>query len=218
MTPESSARISLRRAAAAGLLSLVLALSAWGVTPRDEDAGEPAPKPAHGALSSVSAMKKAPPPAPANATPAAAAVSADGYQTIGFDLLAGFPFDTPQATATPDSAPVTKTPAFEPMAQVPDAVKKLDDQKVIVSGFMLPTKIEQGRATEFLLLNSPMMCCFGATPATNAWIVVKIPGGVAPVQDVVLPFRGRLHVRPQWDNGWLSSIYQLDAEGLATKS
>ena len=100
------------------------------------------------------------------------------------------------------------------MSQVPESVKKLDGAKVVITGFMLPTKIEKGLATEFLLLNSPMMCCFGVTPATNAWVTVKMPKGVPPIQDTPLPFGGRLHVRAQWDDGWLSSIYQLDGEGL----
>lgn len=174
-------------------------------TSPDDDAP---PRPAHGALSSVTAGERSQrPPAPKPTAKPAARADSD-YLTVGFDQLAGFPFVTPPIQTDAPAA----APKADLMRQVPDAVKKLDGQKVVLTGFMLPTKIEQGLATEFMLLNSPMLCCFGVTPSTNAWVVVKMPKGAPPVQDVPLSFSGRLHVQEQWDNGWLSSIYQLDAE------
>lgn len=141
----------------------------------------------------------------------AAPKGSDAYVTVGFDQLAGFPFTSPpvQPANAADPAPLPDV-----MKQVPDRVKQLDGKMVILSGFMLPVKIERGLATEFLLLNTPLMCCFGITPSTNAWVIVKMPKGVKAEQDVPMSFRGRLHVRPQWDNGYLASIYQLDGEGV----
>ena len=190
------------------------ALAAFVVAPlmRAEPPDDaPPPRPPHGALSSVAASRTAKPPAPAPAKPMALEAT-DGYVTVGFDQLAGFPFASPALQSA--DAPAT-APKPEVMMQVPASVKKLDDQKVVISGFMLPTKIEKGLATEFLLLNSPLMCCFGVTPSTNAWVVVKMPQGVPPIQDVPTPFCGRLHVRAQWEDGWLASIYQLDGEDPA---
>ncbi len=148
-----------------------------------------------------------PPPKPATSKPPGPDADSD-YTFVGFDQLAGYPFNAPErdAKAPPGSPPP------DVMAQIPDSIKKMDGKRVAVTGFMLPTKIEKGLATEFLLLNSPLMCCFGVTPATNAWVVVKFPKGVAATQDVLLSFRGRLHVRPEWENGWLASVYQLDGE------
>jgi hypothetical protein len=134
--------------------------------------------------------------------------AADGYVAVGFDQLAGFPF------VVPPVQPPAATPAELPdvMQQVPASVKKLDGQKVELAGFMLPVKMERGLATEFLLLNTPLMCCFGITPPTNAWVIVKMPKGAKAQQDVPVVFRGRLRVRAQWESGYLASIYQLDGE------
>ena len=151
------------------------------------NAANPAPedgpsRPPHGALSSVTARNRVPtPPASVPAVPPIPREVIEGYVSVGFDQLAGFPFIAPPIQTAGASAPAAKP---EVMAQVPASVKKLDDQKVIITGFMMPVKIEKGLATEFMLLNSPLLCCFGVTPSTNAWIVVKMPRGVPPIQDV----------------------------------
>jgi hypothetical protein len=134
------------------------------------------------------------------------------YEPVGFDQLATFPFKPPPIL---DAKASTEAASAEVMKQVPENIRQLEGRKVTITGFMLPVKMERGRATEFLLLNTPLMCCFGVTPPTNAWVIVKMPKGAPAQQDVPLPFRGRLHVRPQWDNGYLASIYQLDGEAPA---
>ena len=123
---------------------------------------------------------------------------------VGFDRLAGFPFTIPTPPAT----------ANQVLRQIPDDLRALDGKTVVVTGFMLPVRVEAGITTEFLLMSSSQLCCFGVTPAMNAWIAVKMPKGTPAKQDVPLSFRGRLRVAPQWDDGWLSSIYQLEAEAL----
>lgn len=123
---------------------------------------------------------------------------------IGFERLAGFPFTIPTPPATADRV----------LRQIPADIRALDGKTVVVTGFMLPVKVEAGVTTEFLLMASSQLCCFGITPAMNAWVTVTMPKGTLAKQDVPLSFRGRLRVAPHWDNGWLSSIYQLEAEAL----
>lgn len=190
------------------LLSCLAATAAFGAY---SDNAQPARRPSRvppGALSGV---------APEQDTPAAAISAPVGqisrkaisdYITVGFDQLAGFSFKTPELQPTG-----TGTPSPDVLAQVPAGVRDLDGRKVIITGFMLPLKIEKGVTTEFLLLNSQQMCCFGVALAPNAWIEVKMPRGVPAVQDVPTAFCGRLHVKANWENGWLSSIYQLEGEG-----
>jgi len=211
-TPSPRPRAALRRRLAAALLAATLAAAVpCAALPLGDDAPEAAPQ--HGAVSNVTRNappKPAPAPAPAHvATPPAAT---GDYAFVGFDRLAAFPFDAPEVDAS-------VKPGAEPTAavlqQIPAAIRELDGRLVTVTGFMLPTKIEQGLTTEFLLLNSPLMCCFGVTPPTNAWIVVRMPKGVPPRQDTPLSFRGRLHVHAQWDGGWLTSVYQLDGDTAA---
>ena len=106
------------------------------------------------------------------------------------------------------------------LTQVPASIRRLDGKKVVLTGFMLPTKLEGGFATDFFFLSSSQLCCFGVAPALNEWIAVKMKKeGLPPVQDVPVYLAGRLRVRAQWTDGFLTSIYELEGDGLLkTKS
>jgi hypothetical protein len=132
-----------------------------------------------------------------------------GYAKIGFSQLAAFPFAAPETPL----APGAKVP--DVLAQVPAAVRKLDGEKVLLTGFMLPTKLTDGFATEFLFLSSSQLCCFGTQPALNDWIAVTMRAeGLPPVQDVPMALAGRLRVRPQWTDGVLTALYTMEGHGL----
>jgi hypothetical protein len=135
----------------------------------------------------------------------------NGYAPAGFELLAAFPFNPPEPD--PDAKPGTPPPSAA--KQIPPAVKALDGRKVIVRGYMLPTKMEKGLVTEFLLMNSAAACCYGATPRINEFIVVKmVKGGVKSLMDVSVEFHGTLSVKEVFEEGFLSHIYALDAEKM----
>jgi hypothetical protein len=38
--------------------------------------------------------------------------------------------------------------------------------------------------------------------------------GIPPVQDVPMTLAGRLRVRAQWNDGFLSTLYELEGDGL----
>ena len=137
-----------------------------------------------------------------------------GYTEIAFSQLAGFSF-----TAPTEALPAgTLVPDL--LAQVPASVRRLDGKKVVLTGFMLPTKMENGFATEFLFLSSSQLCCYGTTPAANEWMLVKMKKeGLPAVQDVPMTLAGRLRVQPRWTDGFLTSLYELEGDGLLkTKS
>ena len=95
------------------------------------------------------------------------------------------------------------------------AVRELDDQRVAITGFMLPTKFKNGRVTEFLLMKDQSGCCFGAMPRINEWIIVKMMNdGVPPLMDMPLTFVGKLKVGEVFEEGYLAGIYQLEGEKL----
>jgi hypothetical protein len=146
----------------------------------------------------------APPAAAATTMPAGAPELVDGYLKVGFDRLGAFPFVGDCSTV---SASATE-------AQIPAAIKKLSGQKVIVTGFMLPVKMGSNDelATEFLLLKSQLLCCYGIAPQANEWVLVEMPKGVKPQMDVPISFRGTLHVGAMFENGYLTGIYSLDGE------
>lgn len=136
----------------------------------------------------------------------------NGYVKLGFDRLSGYTFKVPPFDPTVD--PKATPPTGE--EQIPDWLKKLNGRKAVVTGFMLPLKMKDNLVVEFLLLSDPMMCCYGAVPEMNQWIVVKMKGsGVRPIQDVPISFYGEIKVGAMFENGYMTGIYALDGERMA---
>jgi hypothetical protein len=132
-----------------------------------------------------------------------------GYLKLGFDRLSGYKF------VAPDYDPVANPKAQPPTGeeQIPPVVKSWTGRKAVVTGFMLPTKLENGKAVEFLLMANQMACCYGAVPNMNDWIIVKSPKGVPVTQDIPISFRGTFIVSAMFESGYMTGIYELDAEG-----
>ncbi len=60
---------------------------------------------------------------------------------------------------------------------------------------MLPTRVDKGMVTEFLLLRNQMGCCYGMAPGLCEWIEVHTSGkGVKPLVDDLVTVYGTLHV------------------------
>jgi hypothetical protein len=137
--------------------------------------------------------------------------NADGYETVGFDRLASYTFTPPEAdAATPNAPPPSGA------NQIPDRIKALDQQKVAVTGFMLPVKMDGGLVKEFLLVKDPMMCCYGVMPKLNEWVVVKMVGkGVKALMDIPITFEGKLRVGEMYENGYLTGVYLLEGDKMA---
>lgn len=131
------------------------------------------------------------------------------YEPVGFDRLAAFKF------VPPPPGPEGVPPATGE-EQIPADIRALDGRKLQVTGYMLPVRLEKGRATEFLLVKDPAMCCYGVVPEMNEWIVVKMrDGGVPPVMDVPVSFYGEFRVGAKFENGYMTGIYELAGEGMA---
>jgi hypothetical protein len=148
--------------------------------------------------------------ASAGSAPALPAPEVDGgYLKLGFDLLSSFKFIAPEydPLANPKAPPPTGA------EQIPAVVKGWSGKKAIVTGFMLPTKLEGGKAIEFLLMANQMACCYGTVPNMNDWVIVKTPKGVPITQDVPISFRGTFKVNPTFESGYMTGIYELAAEG-----
>jgi len=135
----------------------------------------------------------------------------NGYLHVGFDRLASFQvFVLNQVTD-----PVRLTSVQRLNRPIPDFIKSLDNRKIALQGFMLPLKLENARATEFLIMKNRSMCCFGLPLRINEWVHVRMKGdGVKSIMDVPLTVYGTLHVGEIDKNGRISSIYQLDGEKM----
>lgn len=132
-----------------------------------------------------------------------------GYSHLSFTQLAGFKFRPP-----PQPVPAG-SPTPDVLAQVPAAIRRYDGRKVVLTGYLLPLRLEQGLAVEFFFLSSPTLCCYGTVPEVNEWMLVRMRGeGLPPVQDVPVFLAGRLAVKPRWEEGYLHGIYELEGHGL----
>lgn len=172
-------------------------------------ANAPSPAPMQKRASSATAGDDAAPAVLFKAAPPARKDEA-GYARIDFALLAGFAF-TPQPP-TPVAVPAAPD-------RLPAAVCALDGRPVCIHGFMLPLKMENGLAKEFLILRNTLACCFGVMPAPNEWVVVRMKGpGAVPLQDQPLKFYGTLHVGETYEDGQFSGLYQMDGEKVAADS
>jgi hypothetical protein len=132
-----------------------------------------------------------------------------GYAKVHFSQLAGFKYGPPpQPVAAGEEPP-------DALAPVPAVIRRLDGAKVVLSGFMLPLKLEDGLATEFFLLSNSSLCCYGIMPELNEWMHVRMRGeGLPPVQDVPVFLAGQLRVKARWEGGYLTGIYELEGHGL----
>ena len=132
-----------------------------------------------------------------------------GYLKLGFDRLSSYKFVAPEydPVANPKATPPTGE------EQIPPAVKGWSGKKALVTGFMLPTKLDGGKAVEFLLMANQMACCYGTVPNMNDWVIVRIPKGVPIIQDVPISFKGMFKVSATFESGYMTGIYELEAEG-----
>ncbi|HWC61325.1 MAG TPA: DUF3299 domain-containing protein [Verrucomicrobiae bacterium] len=137
---------------------------------------------------------------------------ADGT-LIGFDKLAGFPF-----TVSDDLLSTTNQIASadeKVNAMIPADIRALDHRKLSIEGFMVPIQYDNGKTADFMLVRAPFSCCFGSPPQTHELVMVHLkPPGVELITDGPVRARGVLHVGAQREQGYLSSIYSMDAESL----
>ncbi|MBC7367834.1 MAG: DUF3299 domain-containing protein [Undibacterium sp.] len=134
----------------------------------------------------------------------------NGYLKLGFDRLAGFKFTPPEFD--PAANPNVKPPTGD--EQIPETVKGWSGKKVLVTGFMQPTKLDKGKCTEFMLMASQMACCYGGIPNINDWVIVRMPQGVPVIMDVPISFYGTLKVGATFENGYLTGIYEMEGEKM----
>jgi hypothetical protein len=100
-------------------------------------------------------------------------------------------------------------------AQIPQAIKNLDGKKTVISGFMLPVKVNKGVVTELLLMKDQMSCCYGATPNLNDFVIVRMPEGKGKLMvDTPIFIYGTLKVGAVLENGFLAGVYQLDGDKM----
>ncbi|MGA2082922.1 MAG: DUF3299 domain-containing protein [Holophaga sp.] len=96
---------------------------------------------------------------------------------------------------------------------VPDRIRKLDNHRVVIEGFMIPTGTERARVRSFLLVRMQASCCFGLPPQISDIMEVRMAGESAePLRDRTVDVVGTFHVQEHWAGPYLGSLYQMDAD------
>ena len=151
------------------------------------------------------ALPKANPPVAMNFTNGA---------LVGFDVLAGY-----EINITPDLDMNTNGAAADAKvnAMIPANIRALDCREVAVDGFMIPSQMENGKVTEFLLSRNPPACCYGGVPMIHEWIKVRVKTpGVDYEEYNIVRAHGVLRVGPERVDGSLASIYRMEADKVET--
>lgn len=133
-----------------------------------------------------------------------------GCERVGFETLSSFPFEVTGEMA--DGSTNLAAASAATRKKIPAAVRALDNHFIAIRGFLLPLKMNNGLAIEFLLMRNQNMCCFGSVPKVNEWICVEPQGeGVKPIMDQPITIIGRLRVAQIRENGYLVGIYKMQA-------
>ena len=120
----------------------------------------------------------------------------------------------------PDKPVIKRTNTVdEADKQIPPAIKAYDQKEVLIKGFMVPTQVDGDKASEFMILQNQMSCCFGVAPRINELVTVKVPGkGVPLIMDQPVIVKGTLHVGTIRDaDGFIIGVYQMDGEKVSTE-
>jgi len=91
-------------------------------------------------------------------------------------------------------------------------VQKLENQKVMIKGYMYPTKTMDG-LTAFVLCRDSGQCCFGGQPKTTDMILVRMKGdNYARFRSGLVAVAGVFHAAPSVDESGLQPVYQLECD------
>ena len=137
------------------------------------------------------------------------AIDRSSYQPLGFDVLAGFKYFTPNG-----GMPLNPGQKLE--SQMPKEISALDGRKVAVRGYMIPLTFEGTGVKRFVAAEMPPACCFGDSMKMNQWIDVAVAQGntASYRSDEWVVVFGTLHVGEKVENGFVASVYRLDADDV----
>jgi hypothetical protein len=140
-------------------------------------------------------------------------IGGDNYTMLTFNQLAGYILRLPRELLAPDVDP--EFIATTVLANIPPAVKQYNEQAVALTGYMLPTKMNEGKVTEFMLLPNTMACCFGKMPRINEIVQVRTTGkGFQHWNDTPIVVAGTFHVGAITNGTRVVGIYRLDCEQI----
>lgn len=138
----------------------------------------------------------------------------DGYLKVGFERLSAFKFEVYEYYSEGQAG----RPLLKSDDTIPPLIRAYHGRRVSVRGFVLPLRLKRGRVVEFLLLRDQGTCCFGPQAQINHFMRVRFPAGVEVDQGRVHRVRGTLQVGETYVQGYLTGIYNLEADSVEQTS
>lgn len=139
--------------------------------------------------------------------------NAAGELVMGLDTLSSYPMQLPDNLISNTNQAAWADAQVN--AMIPASIKAFDGKKIRIEGYMLPTTLDKGKVTDFLLVASQISCCYGGPTQVHEFITVHVKGtAVKPNMDATIPVGGILHVGAIRENGQLVGVYRMEAEHL----
>jgi hypothetical protein len=143
-------------------------------------------------------------------TPQKVVVDGTEVFALGFDKLSSFSYTLVDAGTGATPAQIAEHVKKDP---VPSWVRTYDNQRVVLTGYMMPLQIENGRSKKFVMMRDVTTCCYGAVPNMNDYLVVTMKGdGIEVVQDVPVELLGTFRVDQRYEDGYVVSLFVMDGE------
>lgn len=135
------------------------------------------------------------------------------YKSLDISTLSDFDYYTPQPGRKTDEKRMAEN-------QIPEKIKQLNGQKVALTGFMMPVRVDDnGMVEEFALNGNYDMCFYGAPSQLNQWVHVKMQGGAkAKFSHSATTVSGTLEVGELVQDGEVISLYRLNGHKVATQT
>ena len=138
------------------------------------------------------------------------------YEVVGFNVLAKFPYFDQVGN---ESSQLPGMNAFVKRDQIPRNIRALNKHKLAVRGYMVPWGYDEKLNTtmKFQLAKDRSICCLGAMPKLNDYIIVHMQGNPAPVvKDRLVTVYGTLEVDEKSRDGLITSIYNMTGDEVLT--
>lgn len=154
--------------------------------------------------------RSAPPAPTSDLTPTKVTIDGAEMFSLGFDKLSSFNYNIVDAGTGASQEEIL---AAMKRDQVPSWVKTYDQQRVALSGYMMPLQVENGKAKKFVMMRDITTCCYGAVPNMNDFVVVTMKGApVDVVQDVPVQLIGTFRIDQKYEGGYVVSLFVMDGE------
>lgn len=135
------------------------------------------------------------------------------YQKLSIAALSNYDYYTPLPNEKIDKKRLAEN-------RIPDKIKELNGQKVVLTGFMMPVNVDKdGNVSEFALNGKYDMCFYGAPSSINQWVYVKMTEGKKiKFNHNPIAVYGILEVGEEFKDGEIVSLYRMTSDKVSSSN